>query len=553
MDSGTLLKYKRDDSSGMVDCLFFDRLTYEGCETDRKMEEKIMFAKVYSGTANGIEGLPVCVEADMGSGLPVFEMVGYLGAEVREARERVRTALKNSGFVLPPSHITVNLSPADLRKQGNCFDLPIALAVLAAGGFIRTARLSDTLFIGELGLDGTVRPVNGTLVLAGCGIRQGIKKAVVPAENAREGACLEEVEVYGAGTLKEIAEMLNHPKLMEAKRQPCCRQESAGQDSVYEVDFSDIRGQTLLKRATMVAAAGMHNLLYIGPPGTGKSMAAGRIPTILPPMTRREQLEVTKIYSISGLPDSREGLIRNRPFRSPHHTISPYALAGGGNYPRPGEISLAHRGVLFLDELAEFKRETLEIMRQPLESGRISLSRVHGIYSYPAQFMLAAAMNPCPCGFYPDRSRCRCSPGEIRRYRERISRPLLDRIDICAEAAAVSYEALQENREEENSASMRERVMEAMERQQFRYRDQEVCFNSRLTARQIGRYCRLTDHQEALLGSVFQTMGLSVRARDRILKVARTIADLEGKEEITDDHLAEAVGYRSIDRKFWGE
>lgn len=509
-----------------------------------------MFAKVYTGTTNGIEGIPVCVEADMGDGLPVFDMVGYLGAEVREARERVRTALKNSGFLLPPSHITVNLSPADLRKQGNYFDLPIALAVLAAGGFVRTDELKDKIFVGELGLDGAVRPVNGTLVLAECGKSVGITKAVVPADNAKEAAHLEDIKVYAAGSLREIVFLLNNPDRFEEKRQEISHDET--QEADYALDYADLYGQETLKRAAMVAAAGLHNILYIGMPGCGKTMAVKRIPTILPPMTYKEQLEVTKIYSVSGLLDHKTGLIKKRPFRSPHHTISPTALAGGGGIPKPGEISLAHHGVLFLDELAEFKRDTLEVMRQPLEDKKVTISRVQGTYSYPADFMLAAAMNPCPCGYFPDRSRCHCSPGDIRRYRDRISRPLLDRIDICAEACAVRFDDLMERKKGENSASMKARVTEAIERQKMRYKDQDILFNSQLDTKRLERFCPLSASQETLLRRAFESMGLSVRARDRILRVARTIADLEGKEKIQDNHLAEAISYRSIDRKYWG-
>jgi magnesium chelatase family protein len=513
-----------------------------------------MVAKVYTGTTNGIEGILVCVEADISDGLPMFDMVGYLGAEVKEARERVRTALKNSGFRLPPSHITVNLSPADLRKQGNYFDLPIALAVLAAAGFVRVDELKDKIFIGELGLDGSVRPVNGTLVLAECGCNAGIRKAVVPQENAKEAAYLEETAVYGVSSLSEIVTLLNNPDRFDEKRQLISEEDQKRNENNQKdaLDFSDLYGQERMKRAAMVAAAGLHNLLYIGTPGSGKSMAAKRIPTILPSMTYREQLEVTKIYSVAGLLDQKEGLIKVRPFRSPHHTISATALAGGGRFPRPGEISLAHHGVLFLDELAEFKRDTLEVMRQPLEDGKVTISRVNGSCSYPADFMLVAAMNPCPCGYYPDRSRCHCSPGDICRYRDRISRPMLDRIDLCTEACVVKFDDLSQAKKGESSASMRERVTEAIKRQQLRYQDEGILFNSQLSGTRLTRFCHLSKSQNALLRHAFESMGLSVRARDRILRVARTIADLEGSEEIQENHLAEAISYRSIDRKYWG-
>lgn len=514
-----------------------------------------MVAKVYTGTTNGIEGILVCVEADISDGLPSFDMVGYLGAEVKEARERVRTALKNSGFRLPPSHITVNLSPADLRKQGNYFDLPIALSVLAAAGFVRMDELENKIFIGELGLDGSVRPVNGTLVLAECGCNAGIKSAVVPQENSKEAAYLEETAVYGIRSLSEIVTLLNNPDRFEEKRQLISEEDRKKNENNLKaaLDFSELYGQERMKRAAMVAAAGLHNLLYIGTPGSGKSMAAKRIPTILPPMTYREQLEVTKIYSVAGLLDHKEGLIKVRPFRSPHHTISATALAGGGHFPRPGEISLAHHGVLFLDELAEFKRDTLEVMRQPLEDGKVTISRVNGNCSYPADFMLVAAMNPCPCGYYPDRSRCRCSVGEIRRYRDRISRPMLDRIDICTEAFAVKFDDLSKAKKGADSSSMRARVTEAINRQRMRYKDEGILFNSQLKGSRLSKYCNLDQQKEELLRQAFESMGLSVRARDRILRVSRTIADLEGSEQIKEAHLAEAISYRSIDRKYWGD
>ena len=417
-----------------------------------------MVAKVYTGTTNGIEGILVCVEADISDGLPMFDMVGYLGAEVKEARERVRTALKNSGFRLPPSHITVNLSPADLRKQGNYFDLPIALSVLAAAGFVRMDELENKIFIGELGLDGKIHPVNGTLVLAECGQKAGIKKAVVPKENAKEAACLQETVVYGTKTLKEIVELLNNPDRLEENRQAVLYETSDKEDD--SLDYDELYGQERMKRAAMVASAGFHNLLYIGQPGSGKSMSAKRIPTIMPEMTYKEQLEVTKIYSVAGLLDYKEGLIKKRPFRSPHHTISATALAGGGRFPKPGEISLAHHGVLFLDELAEFKRDTLEIMRQPLEDGKVTISRVNGSCSYPAEFMLVAAMNPCPCGYFPDRSRCRCSVGEIRRYLRdnssiRVSRSLRD---IAYKAIYAKENYIKKNLKEPTIAEIAEEI-----------------------------------------------------------------------------------------------
>ena len=511
-----------------------------------------MVAKVYTGTTNGIEGILVCVEADISDGLPMFDMVGYLGAEVKEARERVRTALKNSGFRLPPSHITVNLSPADLRKQGNYFDLPIALSVLAAAGFVRMDELENKIFIGELGLDGKIRPVNGTLVLAECGQKAGIKKAVVPKENAKEAACLQETVVYGTKTLKEIVELLNNPDRLEENRQAVLYETSDKEDD--SLDYDELYGQERMKRAAMVASAGFHNLLYIGQPGSGKSMSAKRIPTIMPEMTYKEQLEVTKIYSVAGLLDYKEGLIKKRPFRSPHHTISATALAGGGRFPKPGEISLAHNGILFLDELPEFNRSVLEVMRQPLEDRTITVSRARLSVDYPANFMLVASMNPCPCGYYnhPDRP-CLCSPGAVQKYMNRVSGPLLDRIDIQVEVVPVPFEKISDGRPSECSEAIRERVMKARAIQEKRFAAHEGIYsNAQMTSKLLHEYAVPDAAGLSLLKVAMQRLNLSARAYDRILKVSRTIADLEASPNIEARHLAEAIQYRSLDRETWG-
>ena len=507
-----------------------------------------MTGKVYTAAVIGIDGKRVMVEADIGDGLPYFDMVGYLGSEVREARERVRTAIRNSGFRLGPSRITVNLSPADVRKQGNHFDLPIALAVLAAAGIIPQELLEGRMFIGELGLEGEIRPVNGTLSLVQCARDNGIREVFLPRENAAEGANLEEMSVYGFGSLGGLAECLLREKLPEPASPPNAA------DTLAEAgvpDFCELRGQETVRRASLIAAAGMHNLLLIGPPGSGKTMAAKRIPGIMPAMTRDEEIELTKIYSVGGLLPENKGLIRTRPFRNPHHTISAQSLAGGGVFPRPGEISLAHRGILFLDELAEFKRGTLEVMRQPIEDGRVVINRVQGSYVFPASFMLVAATNPCPCGFYPDRSLCRCTEGEIKRYLDRISQPLLDRIDLCAEAGRVSYDELT-GEKGESTESMRRKVEEALAVQKERYKGTGIKVNARLTGRELEEYCPLKQDAGELLKKAFQSLGLSARARERIIKVSRTIADLEGKTEIEAAHVAEAVSYRSIDKKYWG-
>ena len=425
-----------------------------------------MFGKVNSAAIVGIEGVLVQVEADISNGLPSFDMVGYLGAEVREARERVRTALRNSGFVIPPSRITINLSPANLRKQGNGFDLPIAVALLLAAGYLSKADTEGILFAGELSLDGTVKGIRGILSLASCALVNGLEKVMVSMENAREAAFIHGIASYGVTSLTDLTECL---KMKNSRKPIQVDGERLLIKQQYDtIDFSEIHGQKTVKRAAEIAAAGFHNLLYIGPPGSGKTMAAKRLPTILPPLTLEESLEVSKVYSIAGLLPQEIPLIVKRPFRNPHHTVSPVALVGGGRVPKPGEISLAGKGILFLDELPEFKRETLEILRQPLEEREIVISRSHGTYTYPADFQLICAMNPCKCGYYPDRSKCRCTSAEVKKYFSRISKPLLDRIDICVEAPMVKFMELESRGEEEDSASIRLRVERAMEIQKKR-------------------------------------------------------------------------------------
>ena len=507
-----------------------------------------MFARVTGGALWGMDGIPVSVEADAGDGLPVFDMVGYLGSEVREASTRVRTALLNSGFRIPPKRITVSLSPADLRKQGNYFDLPIAIAILSACGYLTQDEISGWLLIGELALDGTLRRVDGALALAGCALGNGIDRVMLSKENAAEAAGDERVRVFGASDLRDVVYFLRNPEEIRFTSP----ETEADPESGTEPDFSEINGQRNLRRAAEVAAAGMHNLLIVGPPGAGKSMIAKRIPSILPFMTKEEQLEVSKIYSISGLYPSGGGLIRKRPFRNPHHTISEQALAGGGLHPKPGEISLANRGVLFLDELPEFRKSVLEVLRQPLEDGYVTISRVHGVCTYPTKVMMAAAMNPCPCGYYPDRSKCRCTKGDVDRYLGRISQPLLDRIDLCVEAVPVGYREMASEEENESSAVIRSRVEAAVKRQQERYRNEGIVFNSQLQGKLLKSVCALGPEEAGLMEQVFERLGLSARAYDRILKVARTIADLAGEDRIRTEHLSEAVGYRTLDKKYWG-
>ena len=514
-----------------------------------RAERTIMFGRVYTSAIAGIDGREVVAEADFGDGLPSFEMVGDLGNEVKEARERVRAALKNVGIVVPPGKLTVNLSPAHLKKSGNSFDLPIAVAVMVAIGVIPQAYVEDISFIGELALDGGLRPVNGTLSHVLCARDGGRKCAVIPKGNAREGAVIRDISVFGFQNLTEVMTFLLDRNTAAPE---ACRDLSPLENLSGGLDFSEIRGQESVKRAAMVAAAGMHGMLMVGPPGTGKTLTAKRIPTILPPLSQFEQIECSKIHSVAGTLDPEEGLIRIRPFRSPHHTVSANGLAGGGAFPRPGEMSLAHNGVLFLDELPEFSKMTLEAMRQPLEDKKVTISRVNGTYTFPTRMMLVCAMNPCRCGYYPDRNKCHCSEGEVRKYLSRISKPLLDRIDILAEVPRVPVKELSETTGGTDSETLRKCVIRAWEIQKERYQSCGILFNSQLEGAAIRKYCVIGKAENELLKEVFDKMDLSARAHDRIIKVSRTIADLEESERITTQHLSEAIGYRSLDRKLFG-
>lgn len=508
-------------------------------------ERRNMYGRTETSCIVGIDGARVIVEADYGDGLPEFSMVGFLSSEVKEARERVRAALKNSGITVPPGRLTVNLSPADLKKQGNSFDLPIAIAIMVSLGILPQQVVEGILLVGELSLEGELRSVNGTLSHVLAAKERGMKACVLPKANAREGAVLSELDVYGFETLREVMNFLLEPAGAEKERADCTYDES-----VHVLDFSEILGQESVKRAAAVASAGMHGFLMIGPPGSGKTLTAKRIPTILPPLSEAEQIECSKIHSVAGTLDRESGLIRARPFRSPHHTITASGLIGGGTIPKPGEMSLAHNGVLFLDELAEHNRNTLDLLRNPLEDKKITISRLNSSCVFPTKVMLVCAMNPCKCGFYPG-ARCQCSERDVRRYLSHISKPLLDRIDITVEVPAVSMEDLEKKGRTASSAEMRDLVIRAWEVQKERYKGRTDVFNAHLEGSEVRKYCGLDAAGQELMRRSFDSLGLSARAHDRILKVARTIADMEGAERISTAHLAEAISYRSLDRKFW--
>ena len=505
-----------------------------------------MYSVVATAMIQGINSVPVFVEADVSDGMPLFEMVGFLSPEVKESKERVRTALRNCGYSLPPKRITVNFLPANIRKSGSGFDLPTAIAVLAAMGKVKEDILRETFLIGEMSLNGEIKPVSGILPMVAGAKERGFKTCIVPEKNAGEAELVKQIEICAVETVEEVIWILNGgvpKKKNSAAKKSLKRNES--------IDFSDINGQKVLKRACETAVCGMHNLLMVGPPGAGKTMTAMRIPTILPSLEEEEQMELSKIYSVCGMFENREELLNVRPFRCPHHTITAQGLAGGGRIPRPGEISLAHKGGLFLDELPEFSKNTFEILRQPMEEKVVRLVRMNGAYEYPADFMLVAAMNPCKCGYYPDMQRCRCTSASIEHYINRISQPLLDRIDICIEAAQIKFEELTKNPKEETSEQIRERVVATQEREHFRYRQEDFQYNSQIPASKIAEYCRLSEKQEKYMKQLYQKMNLTARSYYKLLKVARTLADMDASENIENRHLSEAVCYRSIDKKFW--